>query len=316
MIKSSYKKLGLLVVISVVVFLILSLAINKNIISQYYARILVLICINIIMALSLNLIVGFTGQLALGHSGFMSIGAYTAAMLTMKLQMPFIASLVLGGIFAAFIGFLIGVPTLKLKGDYLAITTLGFCQIIVVVMQNIPAVGGAQGLTGIPAKTTFGSAFLAMILTLIIIYNIVHSSQGRAMISVREDEIAAEAMGINTTKYKVMAFVVGAFFAGLAGGLYSHYMMYIEPNQSFNFLKATDIVVYVVLGGMTIPGCMISTAILTYLPEGLRGFGDFRMVIYPILLISIMILGAKGITPSKIFKRKSLAKGGEHNAAA
>lgn len=311
MAKSSLKKLVIFISISFVIFLFFSLLIYKGILNSYYERILILICINIILALSLNLILGFTGQFTLGHSGFMAIGAYASAMLTIKFNLAFPLVLLSGGILAAIIGLLIGIPTLKLKGDYLAITTLGFCQIIVVIIQNIPQIGGSQGLTGIPGKTNFAWAFFIMIVSMIVIYNIVHSSQGRAMISVREDEIAAEAMGINTTKYKVMAFVVGAFFAGVAGGIYSHYMMYIEP-QTFNFLKSTDFVVYVVLGGIgNIPGCILSTIVLTYLPEGLRGFGDLRMVIYPILLIAIMILNAKGISPSKLLKRKN--KGGNYN---
>jgi branched-chain amino acid transport system permease protein len=312
MVRSSFKKFGIFVASSIILFAVLSIIINENIINQYDARILVLICINIILALSVNLIVGFTGQFTIGHSAFMAIGAYAAAMLTINYKLPFPITLIAGGVIAGFIGFLIGIPTLRLKGDYLAITTLGFCQIVVVVIQNIPQLGGAQGLTGIPPKTTFAWTFFIMIATIVVIYNIVHSSQGRAMISIREDEIAAEAMGINTTKYKIMAFVVGAFIAGVAGGLYSHYMMYIEP-QSFNFLKSIDFIVYVVLGGLgSIPGCIISTAVLTYLPEGLRGFGDLRMVIYPILLIVIMILNAKGISPFKLIKRKT--KGGDQNA--
>lgn len=314
MVRSSFKKISIFILISIIIFLFFSVLIYKEIINSYYERILILICINIILALSLNLILGFTGQFTLGHSGFMAIGAYASAMLTIKFNLPFPLVLLIGGIFAAIIGFLIGIPTLKLKGDYLAITTLGFCQIIVVIIQNIPQIGGAQGLTGIPGKTNFAWAFFIMIASIIIIYNIVHSSQGRAMISVREDEIAAEAMGINTTKYKIMAFVVGAFFAGVAGGIYSHYMMYIEP-QTFNFLKSTDFVVYVVLGGIgSIPGCIVSTIVLTYLPEGLRGFGDLRMVIYPVLLILIMILNAKGISPLKFLRKK--IKRGNYNATA
>lgn len=314
MFKNSLKKFGIYVVVSIVIFAILSFVINQNIIDQYGTRIIILICINVILALSVNLILGFTGQFTIGHSAFMAIGAYASAMLTIKLNLPFIVALLGGGIVAGLIGFIIGIPTLKLKGDYLAITTLGFCQIVVVIIQNIPQLGGAQGLTGIPPKTTFAWTFFAMIITILIIYNIVHSSQGRAMISVREDEIAAEAMGINTTKYKIMAFVIGSFLAGFAGGLYSHYMMYIEPT-TFNFLKSVDFITYVVLGGIgSIPGCIVSTAVLTYLPEGLRGFGDLRMVIYPILLIVIMILNAKGISPSKLLKRKT--RGGDKNATA
>ncbi|MDT8716708.1 branched-chain amino acid ABC transporter permease [Clostridium sp. 19966] len=314
--KEKLKKTAIAFAASVIVYIILSIIIDQEIINNYTAGIIKLICINIIMALSLNLITGFTGQLALGHAGFMAIGAYTAAMLTMKANFPFLLALIAGGIFTAVISFVIGVPTLKLKGDYLAITTLGFCQIISVIIQNIPATGGAAGLVGIPPKASLAWVYFSMVVTAIIIYNVVNSSQGRAMISVREDEIAAEAMGVNTTKYKIMAFVIGAFFAGFAGGLYAHYIMFLDPKQ-FDFLKSTDYVVYVVLGGLgNIPGSIISASVLTYLPEGLRGFGDFRMVVYPVLLIVIMLLNAKGLSLNKLLKRKTSVKGGKPNGAA
>lgn len=307
--KKEFKNVGIFFIISMLLFIILSVLIDNGIIDMYYTRILTLVGINIILAVSLNLIIGFTGQLALGHAGFMSIGAYTAAMFTMKTGMPFALALLIGGIFAAFVGFIIGLPTLRLKGDYLAITTLGFGEIIRVVINNIDALGGARGLAGIPPKTTFAWVFGATIFTGLIIYNIIHSSQGRAMVSVREDEIAAEAMGINTTKYKIMAFVIGSFLAGIAGGLYAHYVNFIDPN-SFNFLKSVDIVTYVVLGGMgSLSGSVIATTLLTFLPEVLRAFNEYRMIVYPIALILIMrfrpqgLLGAKEVS-LKMFRIK------------
>jgi branched-chain amino acid transport system permease protein len=317
--KKELKSTGIMLALSVVFYFGISLLIKKEIIDAYYARILMLVGINIILAVSLNLIVGFTGQLALGHAGFMAIGGYAAALLTMKLHTPFVFALVLGGLFAAAIGILIGLPILRLKGDYLAITTLGLGEIIRVAIQNIDAVGGASGLAGIPPYTTFAWVFFLTVVTVLIVYNIIHSSQGRAMISVREDEIAAEAMGINTTKYKIIAFAIGAFFAGIGGGLYAHYIMFMDPG-SFNFLKSFDIVTFVVLGGMgSLTGSILSAGILTFLPEVLRTFSEYRMIIYPIALILIMRFRPQGLLGSnefsfKIFKRFS--KGGGKDGIA
>ncbi len=313
------KKLGISLAAAVAIFAALSLLISTSIINAYYTRILMTICINIILALSTNLIINYTGQLTLGHSAFMAIGAYSAAMFSLKGGLPFPLVLLLGSIVAGLFGFLIGLPTLRLKGDYLAVTTMGFCQIIVVAIQNIPALGGAQGLPGIPGKTTFAWVFFCMVLTILVLGHVVDSSQGRAMISVREDEIAAEAMGINTTRYKVMAFTIGAFFAGLAGGLFAFLMMFIEPT-TFNYFKSIDLVIYVVLGGTgNFAGCITSTAILTMLPEVLRVVGDLRMVIYPLLLIVIMILRVKGFRFRKIWQFLTglvTGKGGDSHAAA
>ena len=300
---------------SAALFAVLQTLLSLGIINAYYKQILMTICINIILALSTNLIINYTGQLTLGHSAFMAIGAYTCAYLQIKTGMPFFLALFCGSAVAAVFGFLVGLPTLRLKGDYLAITTLGFCQIVVVVFQNIPALGGAQGLAGIPPKTTFAWVFFSVVATIAVLHNVVHANQGRAMIAVREDEVAAEAMGINTTRYKIMAFTIGAFFAGLAGGLYASLMMFIDPN-SFNFLKSIDFVIYVVLGGTGgFAGCIAATGILTLLPEVLRFLNDLRMVIYPLLLIVIMILRVKNIRVASLFGRKS-GKGGKDHAAA
>lgn len=312
--KNKINKKSVLTIIGVILTYVIIYGLTKTkVINSYYAGIINLALINIMLAVSLNLIVGFTGQLCLGHAGFMSIGAYLSAILTQKAELPFMVSIFIGAIIACIIAALIGNPTLRLTGDYFAITTLAFCEIIRIVIMNIDFIGGARGLTGIPKKTNFTIAFIFAVITIVIIYNIIHSSQGRAMLSVRENEIAAESMGINAFKYKIMAFVIGAFFAGLAGGLYAHYMGYIQPT-AFDFNKSIDYLTFVVFGGMgSLSGSVIATIILTFLPELLRGFQNFRMILYPLALIILMIfrpqglLGDKEIT-FKIFKLDKLKK--------
>lgn len=312
--KNKINKKSVLTIIGVILTYVIIYGLTKTkVINSYYAGIINLALINIMLAVSLNLIVGFTGQLCLGHAGFMSIGAYLSAILTQKAELPFMVSIFIGAIIACIIAALIGYPTLRLTGDYFAITTLAFCEIIRIVIMNIDFIGGARGLTGIPKKTNFTIAFIFAVITIVIIYNIIHSSQGRAMLSVRENEIAAESMGINAFKYKIMAFVIGAFFAGLAGGLYAHYMGYIQPT-AFDFNKSIDYLTFVVFGGMgSLSGSVIATIILTFLPELLRGFQNFRMILYPLALIILMIfrpqelLGDKEIT-FKIFKLDKLKK--------
>jgi len=302
------KKIICVVLGILITYLILFGLMSANVINSYYTGIITLALINIVLAVSLNLIVGFTGQLCLGHAGFMSIGAYVSAMITQKAGMPFIASIFVGAIIACIFAALIGYPTLKLTGDYFAITTLAFCEIIRIIIMNINVVGGARGLTGIPKKTTFTLAFLFMVITVVVIYNIIHSSQGRAMLSVRENEIAAESMGINAFKYKMIAFIIGAFFAGLAGGLYAHYMGYIQP-VSFDFNKSIDYLTFVVFGGMgSLSGSIIATIVLTFLPELLRGLGEFRMLIYPLALIILMIFRPQGLLGDKELSLKILKK--------
>lgn len=293
------KKMLFTVVGILITYAILFGLMSAKVINSYYMGIITLALINIILAVSLNLIVGFTGQLSLGHAGFMSIGAYVSALVTQKAGMPFFASIIIGAIIACIFAALIGYPTLKLTGDYFAITTLAFGEIIRIIIMNIDAVGGARGLTGVPKKTTFTLAFVVVVITIMVIYNIIHSSQGRAMLSVRENEIAAQSMGINAFKYKMMAFIIGAFFAGLAGGLYSHYMGYIQP-VSFDFNKSIDYLTFVVFGGMgSLSGSIIATIILTFLPELLRSMQDFRMIVYPLALIILMIFRPQGLLGNK-----------------
>lgn len=313
--KSMFKSLITFAVI-VAVYLVLSTLINGKVINSYYSGILVLAFINIILAVSLNLVVGFTGQLALGHAGFMAIGAYLSAYLSKTYHLPFILVLVLGGLLASALALIVGIPTLKLKGDYFAITTLAFGEIIKGIITNTDLIGGARGLSGIPRNTNFSWAFIIMVLSVLVIYNIIHSSPGRAMISVRENEIAAEAMGINTFKYKLLAFIIAAFIAGVAGGLYAHYYTFIQP-QSFNFMKSIEILTFVVFGGMgSLSGSVIATFILTALPEALRSLQDFKNIIYPVALIVLMIFRPEGLLGTKeisfnIFKKLSPQKGKE-----
>jgi branched-chain amino acid transport system permease protein len=258
-------------------------------------QVLVLVFINIILAISLNLVTGFTGQLSLGHAAFMGIGAYTSAILTLKASIPFLPALLLGGILAAIFGVIIGIPTLRLKGDYLAIATLGFGEILKIIELNLKITGGTVGLRGIRQETNIWVVSVAVVITIFIIYRIMKSRVGRSFIAIREDEVAAEAMGIDTAKYKVLAFAVAAFFAGIAGGLFAHFYRYINPN-SFGFSRSIEILSMVVLGGMgKISGSIVGAAVLTAAPELLRSISAYRQLIYGILLVVMMIVRPEGI---------------------
>ncbi|HQD05426.1 MAG: branched-chain amino acid ABC transporter permease [Dethiobacteria bacterium] len=264
-------------------------------ISPYYLQLIILVGINTIMALSLNLIIGYTGQLSIGHAAFMSLGAYCSALLTLHFNLPFIVSLLGGALFAAFFGILIGIPTLKLKGDYLAIATLGFGEIVRIVCLNLEITGGAVGLRGIPKKTTLLWVVLAVLITAFILNRIIKSRIGRALIAIREDETAADAMGINSTYYKILCFGVGAFFAGLGGGLFAHYMRFLHP-KSFDFMKSIEQLCMVVLGGLgNMWGSFVGATILTVVPEMLRSVADLRLLIYGAVLILMMRVRPQGI---------------------
>ena len=264
--------------------------------NQYYLGLAIDVGINIMLAVSLNLINGHTGQFSLGHAGFMAVGGFAAAKLTM-LTSPalFPLSLLLGGGVAALAGLIVGVPSLRLRGDYLAIVTLGFGEIIRVIFQNSPFFGAATGLTGIPKLTTLFWTWSLAAVVVYVIACLVNSTYGRGFLCVHDDEVAASAMGINPTRYKVTAFVIGAFFAGVAGALYAHHKRVLQPD-SFNFLKSIDIVVMVILGGMGRTAGVIAAAILlTLLPEMLRGFADYRMIIYALLIIGLMMTRPQGL---------------------
>ena len=289
-------------------------------IGPYYAQILIFIGINITLAVSLNLILGFAGQFSIGHAGFMALGGYTAAALSYYALAPLVngvsgvmahgiaqnlglaLALLGGGCAAAIAGVLVGIPTLRLRGDYLAIATLGMGEIIRVVILNTNFVGGARGFTDIPRWTTFTWVFLVAGVCVLVVRNLTHATPGRALVALREDEDAAAAMGINTTRYKVFAFVLGAFFAGMAGGLQAHYMQYLHTN-SFTFLRSIEIIVFVVLGGGgSITGSIIAASVLTILPEFLRVAQSWRMVLYSALLIVMMLTRPQGLMGGREFR--------------
>jgi branched-chain amino acid transport system permease protein len=289
-------------------------------IDPYYLDVLTGIGINIILAVSLNLVNGYTGQFSLGHAGFMSVGAYSAAAVSLFLGpkllgedggtalqqgLLFLGALTAGGLGAALAGLIVGVPSLRLKGDYLALVTLGFGEIIRVIFQNVEFLGGALGLNGIPPYTTIFWVLAFVALSVFTVTCLVNSTYGRGFLATKDDEVAAEAVGLNTTRYKIVAFVVGAFFAGAAGGLYGHFKMTITPT-GFDFTKSIEIVVMVILGGMgNTLGVILAAILLTLLPEVLRPIAEYRMIIYSLLLIILMIVRPQGLFNFKLGKAKS-----------
>lgn len=289
-------------------------------IDPYHLDILVSIGISIILAVSLNLVNGYTGQFSLGHAGFMAVGAYLSAAVSLFVGPHlfgedggtafgqgalFFVALLAGGLSAALAGLLVGVPSLRLKGDYLALVTLGFGEIIRVVFMNIEPLGGALGLNGIPASTNIFWVFAFAALTLFTVHCLVHSTYGRGFLATKDDEISAEAIGLNTTRYKIVAFVVGAFFAGIAGGLYGHFKQTISPG-GFDFNRSIEIVVMVILGGMgNTVGVVLAAILLTLLPEVLRSVAEYRMILYSLLLIVLMIARPQGLFNFKLGRTKS-----------
>ena len=311
------------------VFAVIGVVIDQGF-NQYVQLILLFTCSNIILALSLNLVNGFTGQFSIGHAGFMAVGAYVSAFLSMKPDLfggpltffpesldylNYLVFAVCGGLVAAVAGFIVGLPSLRLRGDYLAIVTLGFGEIIRVVLLNMQSVGGARGMFGIPGPSAVSLGFVTLspfmvnfllasfwtTVTLIVLWRLVHSTHGRAFLSVREDEIAAQAMGVNTTQVKVRAFVISSFFAGVAGAIFAHSAHYLNPS-TFSFTKSVDVIIMIVLGGMgSLTGSVIAAIFVTFLPEfilrPLQEYTqiDFRMVIYSLTLILFMIARPAGI---------------------
>ena len=313
---------------------------------SYYARLIVLAGINIILAVSLNLITGFTGQFSIGHAGFMAVGAYSSAYLTVYYAgawersvagmlgatlahvLIFLLAILVGSIVAALAGLIVGIPSLRLRGDYLAIVTLGFAEIIRIIILNIDQVGGATGFT-VPGYTNFLWVGAFAVITIVIVYNIVHSDIGRALVSIREDELAAEAMGINTTRYKVLAFVISSALAGMAGVLFGHYTSFLSTND-FQFIRSFEIIIMIVLGGMgSLTGAVLGAITVTFLPELLRTLGprlesllstaigannipvsvhnflsqlaNYRLVIFAALLIVIMLTRPQGLLGTREF---------------
>lgn len=280
--------------------------------NPYYLLIINKIGIAAIMAVSLNFVIGHTGQFSLGHAGFMALGAYASAAVTYYLKpvlsgilagfpaifwepVLFAVALVIGGLVAALAGLTVGIPTLRLKGDYLAIATLGMGEIIRVIVLNLEFVGGARGFTDIPEYANILWIYGLVVTMVVLISRFAYSMKGLAFLAVREDEIAAQSVGISTTRYKVMAFAIGSFWAGIGGGLFAHLETYLHTN-TFGFLKSVEIVVMVVLGGMgSITGSILAAIVLTVLPEALRAASEWRMIFYSLLLILMMILRPRGI---------------------
>ncbi|RTR36080.1 branched-chain amino acid ABC transporter permease [Robertmurraya yapensis] len=301
------------VVLSAVIYGVIQLLINGGILNPFYANTLIFIGINIILAVSLHLVIGITGQFSIGHAGFLAVGAYISAIITMKFQLPFPLALLAGGIVAALAGLLVGIPSLRLKGDYLAIATLGFGEIIRIVFLNIDYVGGASGMQ-VTHLTTWTYTFICLFITITVITNFTNSRHGRACISVRENEIAADAMGINTTYYKVVAFALGSFFAGIAGGLFAHNFYIIQPGN-FGFLKSFDILIFVVLGGLgSLSGSVIAAILLTVVSTFLQDYPETRMIIYSVVLVLVMLYRPQGLMGTRevtdLFGKWKGAKGG------
>jgi branched-chain amino acid transport system permease protein len=293
---------------------------------DYWYFVLVVAGINIILAVSLNIVNGLTGQFSIGHAGFMAVGAYTAAKIVMSTrglvdpgageQLVFLGALVAGMLTAAIAGFLVGMPSLRLRGDYLAIVTLGFNEIIRVIIENSAFLGQATGISGLPKLTTLAYVGVGVAVTMVVAVRLLHSTHGRAFLAIREDEVAAEAMGVDTTGYKVRAFVIAAALAGLAGGLLVFYLQLCTP-KSFTFIKSIEVVAMIVLGGLgSISGAFLTAAVLTILLETLRGFAEYRMVAYSLLLIFFMLgrptglLGTREIWDLLPRWRRKAAEGG------
>lgn len=306
-------KKNILITIAVLsLYAIVELFINTGFIDSYIMLNIVLVGINIILAVSLNLITGFTGQFSLGHAAFMSIGAYASGILTAKLGQPFIVGIIGAALMASVAGIVIGIPTLRLKGDYLAIATLGFGEIVRIIGLNSDYIGGATGLNDIPQYTTWAWIYFSVVATVLLIRNFIKSYNGRACISIREDEIASEAMGVNTTYYKVLVFTIGAFFAGIAGALYANYFYFLKPD-SFGFMKSIDILVIVVFGGLgSITGSIVGAIALSIISVFLQSIPELRMVVYALILFLIMVYRPQGLLGKgdfKLFKKRGASNG-------
>jgi branched-chain amino acid transport system permease protein len=283
---------------------------------DYYLQILLIVGIFITLTLSLNLINGFCGQFSLGHAGFWGVGAYVSAVYSVYFALPIstplnmVIAIIVGFLSAALCGLIIGIPCLRLRGDYLAIATLGFGEILRIIIMNTESVGGPRGFTDIPKWANIYWVYAVAALVIIFMVNLKLGAFGRAIISIREDEIAAENMGVNLFRYKLFSFTVGAGIAGIAGALFAHTQQYLNPNN-FNFMWSVVILVMVILGGLgSITGSILGAVLLTLFPEVLRAIGghvsDWRMTIYALLLIVLMLGRPQGIFGShelKIFSK-------------
>src|SRR5271157_3776404 len=286
----------------------LSLVIQQfDLLDPYVQLIIMYVGINIILTLSLNLINGYMGEFSVGHAGFMAIGAYVASFLTVKVFPAHMAAwlfpmaVIAGGAAAGVVGLVVAFPSFKTRGDYLAIVTLAFGMIVKSVIENINAIGGPRGFLGMEKLTTLPWVFVWTVLSVWVIRNLVYSKFGRGVLSIREDEIASNLMGVDTRHVKVLAFVVSSFFAGVAGALYAHVLQFITP-RAFDIIKSTDILIMVYLGGIgSLAGSIIGATVYTVLLEVLRPMGVWRMVFMPLVLVLLMLYRPKGIMGLKEF---------------
>lgn len=270
----------------------------------YIQGILILTGINLLAVLGLSLLTGFTGLFSFGHAGFMAIGAYISVTLTMKFSCPFILAILIGGLVALIMSLVIGKLTLNLKGDYFCIVTLGFGEAIRLILDNISYFGGARGIPNIPPYTTLFNVVVIDIIACIILSFIIKSKYGRNMVAIREEELASQVIGINVFKHKIIALAISALFAGVAGGLWAHYLGFINPIM-FKLIKSTELTIIVIFGGLgSISGSIVGTILLTFLPEILRSFSQWRLVIYGLAVIIIMITRPKGLMGGKEFSIK------------
>ncbi len=308
-IKNNFKNMLIPLMFALAAIFIPGILIQYYIIDAYTAQILTLAAINTIMAISVNIICGITGQLSLGQAGFMAIGAYSCIIFTQNFGIPMYVSIVLAGLFTALASILIGFPTLKLKGDYLAIVTLGFGEIIRVLLVNLKDLtGGPNGIRfedpqavnmTLNSSLAWYVIIIALVIIIILLQNFLRSTYGRAILAVREDETAASSSGINAFRYKMVGFVVASFVAGIGGALYAPFLSFIKPELA-SFNRSIDYLIFVVLGGMgSITGSVIAAFTLTFLQEFLRFLQDFRLIIYPIILILVMLFRPQGLLGMK-----------------
>ena len=305
--KKSFRSTLILSAIGFCAVIIPYLLMKAGAIDAYTARIITMGGVNAIMAMSVNMIVGITGQLSLGQAGFLAIGAFSCIVFNFDLGFPLPLAVLCATIVTAFAGFLIGFPVLKLSGDYLAIVTLGFGEIIRVVFINLKALtGGPNGrqfttIVKMNGELAFVIVTSILIVTLALLQNFLRSTYGRAIMACREDEIAADASGIDTFRYKMTGFVIAAFIAGIGGSLYAMVVGHVQPRAA-EFLRSIDFLIYVVLGGMgSMTGSILSAYVLTYLQEFLRFLQDYRLLIYPLILIFVMFFRPQGLLGMKEF---------------
>lgn len=264
--------------------------------SWYYIEGILINCGYVLMVvLGLSLLTGFTGLFSFGHAGFMAIGAYASALCTLYLHIPYILALCIGGLAAMLAGLFLGSFTLKLKGDYFCIATLGFGEAVRLIFDNVQALGGARGLSGMAMRTTLPVVLAVGALGVAALVCLIRSRHGRNMVAIREDELAAEVSGINVFRYKMMALAISALYAGIGGGMLAHYMGYIQPLM-FKMVKSTEYTIIVIFGGLgSVTGSVVGTLLLTFLPEILREFENWRLVIYGLAVIIIMISRPRGL---------------------